>query len=100
VDFVKLDVEGGEREVLEGASLVLTGFPLLSFAKCSMPRRRLGGYQAREIMLMLRRFDFEWFDICADGSLVAHEIRITTGTFETMSQYRKKSAPWVRISPR
>jgi FkbM family methyltransferase len=75
VDLVKLDVEGGEREVLEGASLVLTKFRPTFICEVLDATTQAWGYQAREIMLMLRRFDFDWFDICSDGSLIAHEIR-------------------------
>jgi hypothetical protein len=56
MDRVKLDVEGGEREALDATT-------------------QAWGYEAREIMLMLRRFDFERFDICSDRSLTAHKIR-------------------------
>src|ERR1700691_2715148 len=75
VDLVKLDVEGGEREVLEGASLVLTKFRPTFICEVLDATTQAWGYQAREIMLMLTRFDFDWFDICSDGSLIAHEIR-------------------------
>jgi FkbM family methyltransferase len=75
VDLVKLDVEGGEREVLEGASLVLTEFRPTFICEVLDATTQAWGYEAREIMLMLRRFEFEWFDICSDGSLVAHNIR-------------------------
>jgi hypothetical protein len=33
------------------------------------------GYQTREMMLMLGRCDFDWFDVCADGSLIYLNIR-------------------------
>ena len=75
VDLVKLDVEGGEREVLEGASLVLTKFRPTFICEVLDATTQAWGYDAREIMLLLRRFDFEWFDICSDGSLMAHQIR-------------------------
>jgi FkbM family methyltransferase len=75
VDLVKLDVEGGEHEVLEGASLVLTEFRPTLICEVLDATTQAWGYEAREIMLTLKRFDFNWFDICSDGSLLAHEIR-------------------------
>jgi hypothetical protein len=33
------------------------------------------GYKAREIILTLQSFNFNWFDIRSDGSVVPHEIR-------------------------
>jgi hypothetical protein len=33
------------------------------------------GYKAREIILMLQRFNFNWFDIRSNGSIVPHKIR-------------------------
>jgi len=56
MDRVKLAVEGGEREVLDATT-------------------QARGYEAREIILMLRRFDFERFDSCSDRSLTAHRLR-------------------------
>src|SRR6202041_613634 len=55
VDLVKLDVEGGEREVLEGASLVLTKFRPTFICEVLDATTQAWGYQAREIMLMLKR---------------------------------------------
>jgi hypothetical protein len=74
VDLVKLDVEVGEREVLEGASLVLTEFRPTFICEVLDATTQARGCEAREIMLMLRRFEVEWFDICSDGSLTAHTI--------------------------
>ena len=75
VDLVKLDVEGGEREVLEGASLVLTKFRPIFICEVLDATTQAWGYNAREIILMLQSFGFNWFDICLDGSIVPHQIR-------------------------
>src|ERR1700722_11171394 len=75
VDLVKLDVEGGEREVLGGASLVLTKFRPIFICEVLDARTMAWGHKARENMLMFQSFDFDWFDIRLDGSIARHEIR-------------------------
>ena len=75
VDLVKLDVEGGEREVLGGASLVLTKFRPIFICEVLDATTHAWGYNAREIILMLQSFGFNWFDICLDGSIVPHQIK-------------------------
>ena len=75
VDIVKLDVEGGEREVLEGASLVLTKFRPIFICEVLDATTQAWGYKAREIILMLQSFGFVWFEIRLDGTIVLHEIR-------------------------
>ena len=75
VDFVKLDVEGGEREVLEGASSVLTKFRPIFICEVLDVTTQAWGYKAREIMLMLQSLGFIWFEIRSDGSVVLHKIR-------------------------
>ena len=75
VDLVKLDVEGGEREVLRGASSVLTKFRPILICEVLDATTQPWGYKAREIIRMLQSFNFNWFDIRSDGSVVPHEIR-------------------------
>lgn len=75
VDLVKLDVEGGERDVLQGASLVLTKFRPIFICEVLDAATIAWGYKAREIMLKFQSFHFNWFDIRLDGSIVRHEIR-------------------------
>ena len=75
VDLVKLDVEGGEREVLGGASLVLTKFRPTFICEVLDATTQAWGYNAREIILMLQSYGFIWFEICLDGSIVPHQIK-------------------------
>jgi FkbM family methyltransferase len=75
VDLVKLDVEGGEREVLGGASLVLTKFRPIFICEVLDATTQAWGYNAREIILMLQSFGFNWFEIRPDGSIVPHQIK-------------------------
>ena|SRR5579862_6470282 len=71
VDFVKLDVEGGESEVLKGATSLLERLPRPSFM-CEVQEIRTGpwGYPAREIIEFLRARGFHWFAPQPDGSLM------------------------------
>jgi hypothetical protein len=75
VDLVKLDVEGGEREVLGGASLVLTKFRPIFICEVLDATTQAWGYNAREIILMLQSFGFNWFEIRLDGSIVPHQVK-------------------------
>ena len=75
VDFVKLDVEGGEREVIQGASLILTKFRPIFICEVLDATTHAWGYDARKIISMLQKFDFNWFEIRLDGSITPHEIK-------------------------
>ena len=75
VDLVKLDVEGGEREVLKGASLVLTKFRPIFICEVLDATTQAWGYNAREIILMLQNYGFNWFEIRLDGSIVPRQIK-------------------------
>jgi FkbM family methyltransferase len=75
VDLVKLDVEGAECEVLQGAPLVLTKFRPIFICEVLDATTQVWGYKAREIILMLQSFDFNWFEIQLDGSITPHKIR-------------------------
>jgi FkbM family methyltransferase len=76
VDFVKLDVEGAEREVLLGAVGLLSGSsrPVI-LAEVQDIRTRPWGYPAREVVQLLDRVGYEWFRILNDGRLAPVEIR-------------------------
>lgn len=75
VDIVKLDVEGGELEVLQGASNVLTKFRPVFICEVLDAATRAWGYEAREIVLKFQSYGFEWYEFRSDGSIVPHNIR-------------------------
>jgi FkbM family methyltransferase len=75
VDLVKLDVEGAELEVLEGASMVLAKFRPIFICEVLDATTQVWGYNAREIVLMFQRFDFQLFEAQLDGSIVPHEVK-------------------------
>jgi FkbM family methyltransferase len=69
VDFVKLDVEGAELDVLKGAHGLLRskGKPVLLVEVFDI-RTDPWGYRAREIVQLLARLQYRWFDIGPHGA--------------------------------
>jgi FkbM family methyltransferase len=72
VDFLKIDTEGGELEAFRGAHALLSHMRPLIICEVLDQVTRPWGYAAAEIMSWLRTYDYEWFDILSDGSLVHH----------------------------
>ena len=70
VDFVKLDVEGGELDVLEGAGWVVERRPRpVMLVEVEDRRTRMWGYRAKEIVRRLEDERFIWHSITQDGWL-------------------------------
>ena len=69
-DFVKIDTEGAELGILQGAVKFLTTHPRPTLL-CEVAEIRTSnwGYHAAEIVTLLRDREFEWFAVVADGSL-------------------------------
>ena len=71
VDFIKLDVEGGELAALNGATRLLHGESRPAIlAEVQDIRTLPWGYPAREIIQFLIRMDYRWFAIAAKGALL------------------------------
>jgi FkbM family methyltransferase len=69
VDFVKMDVEGGELAVLKGATEFLARHPRpVIFCEVQDMRTRAWGYPAREIVDFLRRSGFRWYLPSPEGA--------------------------------
>jgi FkbM family methyltransferase len=70
VDFVKLDVEGAELDVLKGALGLLQTIPRpVLLVEVYDVRTRPWGYQAHEIVEFLDRLGYRWFKLLDNGSL-------------------------------
>jgi FkbM family methyltransferase len=71
VDFIKLDVEGGELEVLRGAERLLQSAdkPVI-LVEAEDIRTAPWGYRAEEIIRHLEGFGFRWYSLTESGALV------------------------------
>jgi FkbM family methyltransferase len=78
VDLVKLDVEGGELDVLRGSKGLLEGRPRPIFlAEVQDIRTKPWGYSAKEIIEHMVRCGFRWHRISEDGSLEPLDMSMT-----------------------
>jgi FkbM family methyltransferase len=70
VEFIKLDVEGGELAVLRGAKALLLEQPRpVVLAEIEDRRTEAWGYPASEILGQLTGMDYEWFTMTLTGRL-------------------------------
>ena len=72
IDVIKVDVEGAELEVFDGARQILKDDRPLIICEVLDRVTRPWGYPAREIILYLDRHEYAWFDFRSDGSIVPH----------------------------
>jgi FkbM family methyltransferase len=90
VDFVKLDAEGGELDVLRGAEGMLkqTYRPLI-MAEVQDIRTRPWGYDAQEIIRFLEERDFLWYRILPGGNLeLMPQVNIYDGNYVAVPSER------------
>ncbi len=81
VDFMKLDVEGGELAVLQGAQELLARRPRpVILAEVQDVRTQPWGYRAREIIDYLRERGYQWFHISPEGLL--EEMDVSRNTYD------------------
>jgi FkbM family methyltransferase len=81
VDFVKVDVEGGELDVLLGAKALLERVPRpLFLVEVQDMRTVQWGYPAKEIIVHLQRKGFKWFRLLPGGSI--REFTLSDGDLE------------------
>ena len=70
-DLVKIDVEGGELEVLRGAERLLARFRPLVMCEIADIRTAAWKYPAREIYLFLASRGYVWYEPSPEGVLAA-----------------------------
>jgi FkbM family methyltransferase len=75
VDLMKVDAEGGELQIFNGAKTLLSRFRPLIICEVLDKVTRPWGYPAREIVERLRTYGYGWFEILPDGSLLLHHPR-------------------------
>jgi hypothetical protein len=81
VDFVKLDVEGAELSVLQGAQKLLQSANRPVFMiEVEDTRTKPWGYRSNEIVSLLDALGYEWYGILPDGGL--RQIGAERGNFE------------------
>ena len=70
VDFIKLDVEGGELDVLKGATKLLDRRPRpVILAEVQDIRTQAWGYRAKDVIEHLAQKGYKWFYPSEDGSI-------------------------------
>jgi FkbM family methyltransferase len=81
VDFMKMDVEGGELQTLQGAAQLLRSSPRpVILAELQNVRTKPWGYCAREIVDYLASLGYEWFGLTAEG--LVKEMDLSCDEFE------------------
>jgi hypothetical protein len=95
-DFVKLDVEGGEMEVLKGGERFLDRKPRpLILAEVQDIRTKPWDYPAKDIVEYLSKKGYRWFSFLADGTLADLDIsqEIYCGNFIACPPEREGAIP-------
>ena len=74
LEFVKIDVEGGELDVLKGADRAIGRYRPIFMIEVEDRRTRQWGYPASDILRFLLDREYGWFDIDRNGLLTQHRI--------------------------
>jgi FkbM family methyltransferase len=69
VDFIKMDIEGGERDALRGAAHLFARYRPVVLCEIEPARIAPWGYDPREILALLEASGYEWFTLDAEGGL-------------------------------
>lgn len=98
VDFIKLDVEGGELDALNGAEQLLERRPRpLILAEVQDIRTQPWGYRAKEIIDYLRERGYQWFHISPEGLLETLDVSRNTFDENFVACPEERSASLQRV---
>jgi FkbM family methyltransferase len=75
INVIKLDVEGGEMDVLCGATAAIARFRPVFICEVLDTAAEPWGYPARDIVSALAALDYRWFDVSESGLLTPHQMR-------------------------
>lgn len=75
VEFIKIDAEGGELDVLKGGLKVLREIRPIVMCEIADIRTQQWGYKASEICQFLENCGYLWFQITPNGKIVFHKIK-------------------------
>ncbi len=90
VDFVKIDAEGAELEILQGAKrLLMTESSPVMMVEVSDDRTRPWGYSSAAIYDFLAKRGYTWFLVSEDGYLKPYK--------EGTNFYNFVAVPWSRL---
>ncbi|MBI4494140.1 MAG: FkbM family methyltransferase [Chloroflexi bacterium] len=99
MDFLKIDVEGGELDVVNGGSCALSS--LRPIIQCEFSDRRTKAWdrRAREVGDAIAAFDYVWFEPVKSG-LVQHTLRETYDYDDLLAVPREKIGmlEWLIVS--
>ena len=70
VDFIKMDIEGGEWDALRGAEGIFTRDRPVLLCEIEPARIEPWGYDPREILALLDARGYDWFSLDAEGRLI------------------------------
>jgi FkbM family methyltransferase len=70
IDLMKIDVEGGELDVLQGGRQLWTDHRPIVVCEIEDKRTNQWNYQASTILDYLKNQNYQWFEIGSDGKLV------------------------------
>ena len=94
IDFVKLDVEGAELDVIRGAERLLESVPRpVLLVEVYDIRTKPWGYHAYEIVRCLESIGYSWFWLGSEGRLepAASELRVFDANLVAVPNERKDS---------
>ncbi|HIJ83708.1 MAG: methyltransferase FkbM family [Magnetococcales bacterium] len=75
IDIMKVDVEGGEKDLFAGAQHCLSTLRPVIICEVLDFVAEPWGYKANQIIEYLQKFNYVWFDFSDDGTLIRHHKR-------------------------